>query len=313
MIRLLTIMLSLPLLAHSAEIWAYLMQGEESLFPAQSGITDIAHFSASIQADGTLKNRLATLPTLPKAPTHARRHLVITAPWNPDLYHHYLQPELPFRDRIIQEIVKHSQPYDGIQIDFEGIDDRDGTAFLNFLIQLKKALPEDKIFSVALMARWAEHKQKNPRDAFDYPLIGRIVDRVIIMAYDEHYRTGPPGPIASLDWCKPIFSHALATIPKEKIIMGIPLYGRAWQTQTLAKAYKNRELQAELSNRAISPKTNAAYGGQYSFHETIRIDVFYETIESIRAKQAYYMSQPIGGTAYWRIGQEPAAFQFYHK
>ena len=60
MIRLLTIMLSLPLLAQSAEIWAYLMQGEESLFPAQSGITDIAHFSASIQADGTLKNRLTT-------------------------------------------------------------------------------------------------------------------------------------------------------------------------------------------------------------------------------------------------------------
>ena len=66
MIRLVTIMLSLPLLAQSAEIWAYLMQGEESLFPAQSGITDIAHFSASIQADGSLKNRLATLPTLPK-------------------------------------------------------------------------------------------------------------------------------------------------------------------------------------------------------------------------------------------------------
>ena len=42
------------------------------------------------------------------------------------------------------------------------------------------------------MARWAEHKQKNPRDAFDYPLIGRIADRVIIMAYDEHYRTGLP-------------------------------------------------------------------------------------------------------------------------
>ena len=33
MIRLLAMILSLPLLAHSAEIWAYLMQGEESPFP----------------------------------------------------------------------------------------------------------------------------------------------------------------------------------------------------------------------------------------------------------------------------------------
>ena len=88
------------------------------------------------------------------------------------------------------------------------------------------------------------------------------------------------------------------------------LYGRAWQPQTLAKAYKNRDLQAELANRAISPQTNAADGGQYSFNETVRIDVFYETLESIRAKQAYYLSQPIGGTAYWRIGQEPGDFYF---
>jgi spore germination protein YaaH len=289
------------------------MQGEESLFPTQSGITDIAHFSAAVQADGTLKNRLALPPNLPTAPTHARRHLVITAPWNPDLYHHYLNPELPFSQRIISEIVHHSQPYDGIQIDFEGIADRDGTAFLNFLIQLKKALPEDKIFSVAVMARWAKHKQKNPRDAFDYPLIGRIADRVIIMAYDEHYRTGPSGPIASLAWCKPIFSYALATIPKEKIIMGIPLYGRAWQTEALAKAYKNRDLQQELKTRALTPQSDPTYGGKYSFTETVRIDVHYETVDSIRTKQAYYMRQPIGGTAYWRIGQEPAAYTFYQE
>ena len=310
MIRLLAMMLSLPLLTHSAEIWAYLMQGEESLFPAQSGITDIAHFSAAVQADGTLKNRLTAPPILPTAPTHARRHLVITAPWNPDLYHHYLNPELPFRERIIHQIVQHSQPYDGVQIDFEGIANRDGTAFLNFLIQLKKALPKDKTFSVAVMARWAEHKQKNPQDAFDYPLIGRIADRVIIMAYDEHYRTGPSGPIASLDWCKPIFSYALATIPKEKIIMGIPLYGRAWQPQTLAKAYKNRDLQTELSNRSITPQTDSAHGGQYSFNETVRIDVYYETLESIRTKHTYYLNQPIGVTAYWRICQYPAYFYF---
>ena len=64
-------------------------------------------------------------------------------------------------------------------------------------IVAKKALPPGKIFSVAVMARWAEHKQKNPSDAFDYPFIGMIADRVIVMAYDEHYRGGGPGPIIS--------------------------------------------------------------------------------------------------------------------
>jgi len=310
MIRLLLILITLPLISSATEIWAYLMQGEEALFPADSGITDIAHFSASVQADGSLKNKLETPPILPNAPADARRHLVITAPWNPDLYHHYLDPDLPFRHRIIDNIVEHSQPYHGVQIDFEGIADRDGTDFLNFLIQLKKALPSEKIFSVAVMARWQEHKIKHPRDANDYPLIGRIADRVIIMAYDEHYRTGPPGPIASLNWCRPIFEYALATIPPSKIIMGIPLYGRAWQPRTLAKAYKNRELQQELHSRSLSTQPSPTNGGQFSFTETVTIQVHHETLESIQAKQQLYLSQPIGGTAYWRIGQEPEQLRF---
>ncbi|MFL2860784.1 MAG: glycosyl hydrolase family 18 protein [Pontiellaceae bacterium] len=310
MIQLFLLFIALPTFALSSEVWGYLMQGEERFFPVKTSITDIAHFSATVQADGTLKNPLQTPPQLPHANEIIRHHLVITAPWNSDLYHHYFDPDLPFRDRIIQQIVQHTKPYDGVQIDFEGISSRDGTAFLNFLIQLKKNLPEDKLFSVAVMARWAAHKQNHPRDPYDYPIIGRIADRVIIMAYDEHYRTGTPGPIASLDWCKPIYEYALHTIPAHKLIMGIPLYGRAWQPETLAKAYKNRELQKELRTRSITPLIDLEIGGHFSFTETVSIEVYHETLESIRAKQQLYLSHPIGGTAYWRIGQEPAQFYF---
>ena len=310
MIQLFLLLIALPTFAISGEVWGYLMQGEERYFPTESSITDIAHFSASVQADGTLKNPLKAPPELTHADATIRRHLVITAPWNSDLYHHYLNPDLPFRDRIIQQIVEHTHPYDGVQIDFEGIASRDGTAFLNFLIQLKKTLPEDKIFSVAVMARGAAHKQKHPRDPYDYPFIGRIADRIIIMAYDEHYRTGPPGPIASLDWCKSIYEYARQTIPAHKLIMGIPLYGRAWQPKTLAKAYKNRDLQKEITNRSITPQINLETGGHFTFTETVSIEVYHETLKSIQAKQQLYLSHPIGGTAYWRISQEPADFHF---
>ena len=132
MIRLLTIMLSLPLLAQSAEIWAYLMQGEESLFPAQSGITDIAHFSASIQADGTPQKPTSNSTYTPKSTdsrskTSRHNRSVESRPLPP-----LFTPELPFRERIIQEIVKHSQPYDGVQIDFEGIADPRRNCLLKF-------------------------------------------------------------------------------------------------------------------------------------------------------------------------------------
>ncbi len=290
------------------ETWVYLMKGEEKHFPASSPITDIAYFSATVDGDGHLKGGHLQPPILPGAHSKTRHHLVITLPWNSTLAHIYLDPKLPFFERIITHIVERSAPFDGIQIDFESISKADGTAYLNFLVAVKKALPKDKIFSVAVMARWAEHKQKNPTDAFDYPIIALIADRVIIMAYDEHYRGGSHGSIASLPWCEKIYTYALKTIPANKLIMGIPLYGRGWQTPSLAHAYKNSEIIAELRAKNIQISNNETHGGSYSFTETVTIDVHYETLQSLKAKLNLYQQHPIRGIACWRISQEPEGF-----
>ena len=307
--------LLLPFLLASAsfarglpETWAYLMKGEEKYFPASSPITDVACFSASVDADGRLSGGHEAPPALAGVHRDARYHLVVTIPWNTTLAHIYLDPGLPFRDRIIQDIVDRSKPFDGVQIDFESISSEDGTAYLNFLAAVKKALPKDKIFSVAVMARWADHKKKNPNDAFDYAFIGMIADRVVVMAYDEHFRSGPPGPVASLPWCRNIYDYAVSTIPSGKLVMGIPLYGRGWQTPTLAKAYKNREVVEELAQKGLKSTWDPDTGGTYSFSETVTVNVHYETTQSLNAKLNLYSTKPIQGVAYWRIGQEPDGF-----
>ena len=290
------------------EIWAYLMKGEEHAFPAKSSITDIACFSAQVDGDGNLKGGHQHPPSLPMANPNANYHLVITIPWNTTLAHIYLDPKLPFRARLIEGIVERSQNFDGVQIDFESISKADGTAYLNFLAAVKKALPEDKIFSVAVMARWASHKEANPDDAFDYPFIGMMADRVVVMAYDEHHRGGSPGPIASLPWCEKIYDYALANIDPGKLVMGIPLYGRGWQTPSLARAYKNAEIMEELSSKSIGSTRDPAMGGTYSFTDTVTITVHYETPQSLESKIHLYRKGSIRGLAFWRIGQEPDGF-----
>lgn len=289
------------------ETWAYLMTGEEKHFPTKSPITDVACFSAQVDPDGHLKGGHETPPALPGANPGTRYHLVVTMPWNSTLAHIYLNPKLPFRNRIISDIVKRSKPYDGVQIDFESISKNDGTAYLNFLSAVKKALPQGKLFSVAVMARWQEHKNKNPNDAFDYPFIGMIADRVVVMAYDEHYRSGPHGPIASLSWCKDIYAYALKNIDPNKLVMGIPLYGRGWQSPSLAKAYKNHEVVDELLKKEIK-STWTENGGSYSYTETVTVNVHYETTQSLKAKLDLYSTTPIRGIACWRISQEPDGF-----
>jgi spore germination protein YaaH len=290
------------------EVWAYLMKGEEQYFPSSSPITDVACFSAQVDGDGNLKGGHLTPPALPGSNAGTRYHLVITIPWNSTLAHIYLNKNLPFRNRIIAGIVERSKPFDGLQIDFESISKADGTAYLNFLAAVKKALPKDKVFSVAVMSRWAEHKKKNPDDAFDYPFIGLIADRVVVMAYDEHFGGGSHGPIASLQWCKPIYEYALQTIDPAKLVMGLPLYGRGWQTPSLAHAYKNPEIITELRNKGIHPSESHETGGSYSFNENVTINVHYETPQSLKAKLSLYGQHSIRGVAFWRISQEPAGF-----
>ncbi|VGO20932.1 glycosyl hydrolase family 18 protein [Pontiella sulfatireligans] len=288
------------------ETWAYLMKGEEKLFPAASTITDVACFSAAVDSDGRLSGGHLAPPALPGANAGTRYHLVVTIPWSTTLAHIYLNPQLPFRSRIIADIVERSKPFAGLQIDIESVSAKDGTAYLNFLAAVKKALPKDKIFSVAVMARWAAHKQTNPDDAFDYPFISMIADRVVVMAYDEHYRSGAAGPVASLPWCKKIYDYALQTIDPNKLVMGVPLYGRGWQTPSLAKAYKNSEVANELREKRIQPSNDRENGGFYSFQETVTVDVHFETLQSLEAKLNLYVQRPIRGVAFWRVGQEPA-------
>jgi spore germination protein len=290
------------------ETWAYLMKGEEKYFPATSPITDVACFSAVVDGDGNLSGGHMAPPALPGANPGTRYHLVVTIPWNATLAHIYLDPELPFRDRIVAGIVERVKPFQGVQIDFESISKHDGTAYLNFLAAVKKALPKDKCFSVAVMARWEDHKRKNQDDAFDYPFIAMIADRVVVMAYDEHYSGGSHGPVASLPWCTEIYAYALKNIPAKKLVMGLPLYGRGWQTPTLAKAYKHREVVAEMRDRGIRPSNDRNTGGAFSFEETVTINVHFETIQSLEAKTALYGSHPIQGIALWRISQEPDGF-----
>jgi spore germination protein YaaH len=304
---LILLFLHLPLPAFS-EMWVYLMKGEEPFFSTNVPITDLACFSAQVDADGNLKGGHTTPPPLSSATSKMRFHLVITIPWNSALAHLYLDPKLPLREHLLKGILDRSAPFDGVQIDFEGIASEDGTAYLNFLTELKKRLPTEKMLSVAVSARWKSHKKRFPNDAYDYAFIGLIADRVIVMAYDEHYGGGTPGPIASLPWCEKIYEYACETIPPEKLIMGIPFYGRSWQTpKTLSDTYRNQEIRKQLKEKKLSAKEGVE-GGSFCYEQSVSVSVFYETKKSIQGKIDLYKNHPIRGVAFWRIGQEPEGF-----
>lgn len=130
------------------------------------------------------------------------------------------------RSFVISQMLIYAKKYDltGINIDFENIAKDDGDIYLQFI---KDATPVFKanglIVSVDMQVPTPWSKQYQMEE------VGKIVDYIIIMAYDEHYRTSKiSGSTASLPWCKKYMDEAIKLVPKNKLIMGIPFYTRLW-------------------------------------------------------------------------------------
>ena len=283
------------------ETWAYLMKGEERYISGNEPLTDIGYFSAKVNDTGRLGTTIPR-PSLPGRLKHARIHLVISAPANKALMYFCLYRDKQVRAELIADIVAYSIPFDGVQIDFEVMRPEERSAYLSFLSEIKRKLPENKVLSVAVPARTAVMK-----DAFPYASISAIVDRVVIMAYDEHYRAGPPGPVASIEWCRRVCQFAKTQIPMQKLIMGLPLYGRLWQRESVAKALKYADT---LSLWKLDKPPVKREPGKIPFFEikrTINGVAYFEDIQSLTEKLSLYKKLGVTGAGFWRIGQGPTA------
>ena len=225
------------------EVWGYLMRGEEKLFSKTAPITDVFYFSASVNETGLI-NTSVKPPYKPFFDGGEQRiHIVISDLTNSSRMTLCLNKKYGVRNKLIQNIIDVSEKFDGVQIDFEAVLKKDRGAFLVFLRDLRRSLAPEKILSVAVPA-----KRMYVDDAYDYELIAKIADRILVMAYDQHWSKSKPGPVASLNWCKEVADYASKNIPKKKLIMGLPLYGREWETDGPSRSVKWSHM-AELLER----------------------------------------------------------------
>ncbi len=65
-------------------------------------------------------------------------------------------------------------------------------------------------------------------DAYDLKRLAAIVDYIVPMVYDEHYQSGTPGPIASIDWFDKQIDRLAKILPPDKTVIGFGNYGYDW-------------------------------------------------------------------------------------
>jgi spore germination protein YaaH len=104
----------------------------------------------------------------------------------------------------------------GIVVDFEEVPEASQPHLRQFVQELNSALHAVGLkLMVALPAR---------DDLYDYEFFGEHSDAIMLMNYDEHWLTSPPGPIASQDWFVENLRQVLEDVPAQKIIVVIGSY-----------------------------------------------------------------------------------------
>ncbi|EXI81787.1 MAG: Poly-beta-1,6-N-acetyl-D-glucosamine synthase [Candidatus Accumulibacter appositus] len=214
------------------------------------------------------------------------------------------------RKRTIEQILAfvESHRYAGISIDFENMAARAQPDFQRFMAELYAVMhPRKLLVSVNVPAADA---------AFDYRRLVRNADYLILMAYDEHWADGTPGPIASLPWFARVLRARQRDIPAEKMIVAIGNYAYDWgppghpaEERTFEEAVltaKESEARLQLDPASLNP-TFAYADDDGRLHHVWLLDA----VSAFNQLLALRSLQP-RGVALWRLGSEdPALWKIF--
>ena len=198
-----------------------------------------------------------------------------------------------------------SNAFDGIDVDYERVPASSRANFTAFVGTLGAKLHgSGKKLSVTVYAKTGDVTW-NGAGAEDWAAIGGVADSVKIMAYDYHYASTDAGAITPLDWLDKVVTYAETTVPRSKIIVGLPWYGYDWSSAGGATASYTSAMQVAQNNGVVvSHDANGEATYSYNGHT-----VFFQDAASY-AKKVDLIKQKhgsVGGFAHWAAGVEDPA------
>lgn len=215
------------------------------------------------------------------------------------------------REYLISQIVNMAIKYDldGINIDFEYMNESDRDMFSRFIIELAPRLKEyGKVLSVDVTApdgsaEWSLCYNRNK--------IGKVADYIIFMAYDQYGESSTSaGTTAGANWVEANIKKFVEReeVSSEKLILGMPFYTRAWRetsegakSNVVAMKYVDSVVPAEAER-----KWNEDLKQYYVEYQKNGIDykMWIEDEISIKAKFDLMNKYKLAGAAYWQKDME---------
>lgn len=138
------------------------------------------------------------------------------------------------RESMIENLMDLVEEYnlDGVNVDFENMNESDKDVYSRFLIELAPRLKKiGKTLSVDVTAPDGSETWSL---CFDRNTIANVADYIVFMAYDQYgTSSNKAGTTAGYNWVEANIKKFLGQedVDPEKIILGIPLYMRLWEEE----------------------------------------------------------------------------------
>jgi spore germination protein YaaH len=246
---------------------------------------------------------------------------------------HTLIGDTKAQDALIGALIRESKEhgYDGVNLDVEDVmwTDKDGLSALvkkiadalhaeHLTVQIDVCPNAPGYGGAGAFSKWIFEEW---RLGYDLKALGEAVDILCLMTYDQHTHWTTPGPVGGWVWTKGNLDYALKVVPKEKLQLGIAVYGYRWYTGDpgLDKPEKRPNVTSDYISYANTIYLRDTYGGKTQWDEEDHTPWFYITRDDMREwffytdKRAfmdrYELAKKAGveGICSWVLGEEDPA------
>lgn len=189
----------------------------------------------------------------------------------------------------------------GVVLDFENLPPTAHDAYRRFLGEARRRLATRGLL-LTIAAPVGD-------EAWDLGRYAPLVDRLFLMAYDEHWPEGEPGPIASQPWFARVVGDAVRAVGADKATIAIGNYGYDWgagvaEPITVAQAWERAAAAGVLPRfDPVTGNSHIVYRKDGVVHQLWLLDALsaWNNLQTARQLGA-------GGIALWRLGSEDPGF-----
>jgi spore germination protein YaaH len=244
-------------------------------------------------------------------------------------FHQLLHDEVAKRhmiDAMLQQAAEYH--YVGYQFDFESISWMDRDAFTLLAKQTADALHAHALkLSIAVVPNAPGHAGGGKfskwmwqywRGVYDLAALGKYADLICLMTYDQHTRWTAPGPVEGMPWMLEQLKYALTLVPRQKLSLGIALYGYRWYTgdpvredgteaSNIVGTYIDADesiplAQEQHANVQWDPIEHESW--YYFYRDDMREWVFMPDAHSFRDRYELVKQNDLQGFCAWVLGAE---------